>query len=63
MDVTQFQTDLLHELSGFEFVEHVDFKTESFVLKGRAILKNNLFLQVYFNEHTGTMAFAPFRRF
>jgi hypothetical protein len=48
----------LHELSGLDFVEEVDFQTEVFIIKGRAILKNNHFLQVYFNELTGTAAFA-----
>ena len=40
------------------FVEKVDIQTEVFVLKGRAILKKKRYLQIYFNELTGTTAFA-----
>ena len=58
MDIDQFLLSLLHELTHLEFVEGVDFQTEVFIIKGRAILKNNRFLQVYFNELTGTIAFA-----
>lgn len=58
MDINQFLLSLLRTLSTLEFVEKVDFQTEAFILKGRAILKKNRFLQVYFNELTGTTAFA-----
>ena len=58
MDVNTFLLSLLHELSSLEFVEKVDLHTEVFILKGRAILKKNRFLQIYFNEHTETTAFA-----
>ena len=58
MDINQFLLSLLSALSTLEFVEKVDFQTEVFVLKGRVILKKNRFLQVYFNELTGTTAFA-----
>lgn len=58
MDVSQFLLLLLKCLSELEFVEKVDVVTEVFILKCRAILKNNRFLQVYFNELTGTIAFA-----
>lgn len=58
MDIDLFLLSLLHELSGLDFVEEVDFETEVFIIKGRAILKNNRFLQVYFNELTGTVAFT-----
>ena len=58
MDVNQFLLSLLHPLSTLEFVEKVDLQTEVFIVKGRVILKKNRFLQVYFNELTGTMAFA-----
>lgn len=36
----------------------VDIQTEVFVLKGRVMLKKNRFLQIYFNELTGTNAFT-----
>ncbi|MDL1973928.1 MAG: hypothetical protein LWX55_03915 [Deltaproteobacteria bacterium] len=58
MGINQFFLSLLNALSTLEFVKKVDFQTEVFVLKGRVILKKNRFLQVYFNELTGTTAFA-----
>ncbi len=58
MDVSQFLLSLLESLSKLDFVEKVDVQTEVFILKGRAILKKDRFLQIYFNEHTGTIAFA-----
>lgn len=62
MDINQFLLSLLSTLSTLEFVKKVDFQTEVFVLKGRVILKKNRFLQVYFNELTGTTAFALIER-
>ena len=56
MDISQFLSLLLHELSNLEFVEKVDFHTEVFILKGRVFLQKKRFLQVYFNELTGTVA-------
>jgi len=58
MDINQFLLSLLHSLSTLDFVEKVDIYTEVFILKGRTILKKGRFLQVYFNEQTGTTAFA-----
>jgi hypothetical protein len=59
VDISQFLLLLLEGLSTLHFVEKVDIQTEVFVLKGRAILKKNRFLQIYFNECTGTTtAFA-----
>ena len=58
MDINQFLFSLLHSLSSIDFVETVDFHTEVFVLKGQATLRKNRFLRVYFNEITGTIAFA-----
>ncbi len=58
MDLNQFLLSLLNSLSSLNFVEKVDFHTEVFILKGKVILKKNRFLQVYFNEFTGTTAFA-----
>ncbi len=58
MDISQFLLLLLKGLSKLDFVEKVDIQTEVFVLKGRAILKKDRFLQIYFNELTGTTAFA-----
>ena len=58
MDVSRFFLSLLGSLSKLDFVEKVDVQTEVFILKGRAILKKNRFLQIYFNELTGTTAVA-----
>ena len=58
MDVRQFLLSLLNALSSLDFVKNVDIKTEVFILKGRANLEGNRYLQVYFNELTGTTAFA-----
>lgn len=58
MGIDQFLLSLLHKLSSLDFVKTVDFHTEAFILKGRAILDKNRFLHVYFNELTGTTAFA-----
>jgi len=52
VDISQFLPLLLKGLSELDFVEKVDIQTEVFVLKGRAILKENRFLQIYFNELT-----------
>jgi len=58
MDLNHFLVDLLHSLSLLDFVEKVDLQTEVFILRGKAILTKNRFLQVYFNELTGTTALA-----
>ncbi len=58
MDVDRFLHQLLEELSRLHFVKNVDLNTEVFVIKGRVLLKNNFFLQVYFNASTETTAFA-----
>ena len=62
MDVNQFLVTLLHALSLRDFVEKVDFHTEAFILKGNVLLKGNRLLRVYFNEQTGTTAFALLER-
>ncbi len=58
MDINQFLLSLLHSFSTLDFVEKVDIHTEVFILKGRVILKKGRFLQIYFNEQTGTIACA-----
>jgi replicative DNA helicase len=40
------------------FVQSVDVETEAIVVRGRVLLERNRFLQVCFNEETGTTAFA-----
>ncbi len=58
MDVNRFLQQLLEELSHLPFVKNLDLNTEVFVIKGRVLLENNFFLQVYFNARTKTTAFA-----
>ena len=58
MDIDRFLVSLLEELNTSDFVEKVDIQREVFIVKGRVILKKNRFLQVYYNEKTGTTAFA-----
>jgi len=58
MDVNDFQSSLLEALSGCPFVESINLQTEAVVVKGRVVLEDERFLQVYFNERTGTTAFV-----
>ncbi len=58
MDISQFLNELLEAISPLDLVEKIDISTEVFILKGRIILKNDLYLQVYYNEKTGTTAYA-----
>jgi hypothetical protein len=58
MDVSQFHHRVLEELSKLPFVERFDFQTEVFILKGKVFLNLKHFLQIYFNSHTGTIAFS-----
>ena len=58
MDISQFLLLVLRGLSKLDLVKKVDVQTEVFVFKARAILKKNRFLHIYFNELTGTTAFA-----
>ena len=58
MDVRDFLVSLLNRLSSLESVKKVDLNAEVFVLKGRVWIEDNRYVQVYFNEITGTTAFA-----
>lgn len=58
MDVASFTRSLVEALSDLPFADNIDLHTEAFVVKGRVHLKQSRFLQVYFNEQTGTIAFA-----
>ncbi len=40
------------------FVQSVDSETEAIVRRGRVLRERDRFLQVYYNEETGTTAFA-----
>ena len=59
MDINSFLNELLHELSQLDFIDRVDFHLEIITIKGRVFLKKELyFLEIYYNEQTGTTAFA-----
>ncbi len=62
MDVKAFLSELLSALAEVDLVEDVALRTEGFIVSGRAFLKREMFLQVYFNESTGTLAFALIRQ-
>src|SRR3989304_7999401 len=59
MDITSFMSELLQCLSHLDFVDKVDLSLEIITIKGRALLnRNSYFLEIYYNEQTGTIAFA-----
>jgi hypothetical protein len=58
MDVRRFVADLLAALAEAGCCEQVVLETEGPVAKGRAYARADLFLRFYFNEITGTLAFA-----
>ena len=58
MDVNTFTSDLLSELARLDFVERVELETEAIIVRGRAYLHEDMFVEVYFNESTNTTAFA-----
>ena len=59
MDVNSFMSELLQCLSHLDFVDKVDLSLEIITIKSRALLKrNSYFLEIYYNEQTGTTAFA-----
>ncbi|MCS4142570.1 hypothetical protein [Salinibacter ruber] len=58
MDVGSVLSSLLEALADRHSVRSVDLETEAIVVRGRVLLKQDRFLQVYFNEETGTTAIA-----
>ena len=58
MDVSSFVDELLSALTDIEFFEHVTLQTEGPVASGYAYVNEDLFLRFYFNQVTGTIAFA-----
>lgn len=60
MDVKGFVDELLLALAGSGLFESVSLQTEGPIASGRAIVQGSAeqFLRVYFNETTGTIAFA-----
>ena len=59
MDINSFLGELLQEISHLDFVDSIDFHIEVIAIKGRVLLKREMyFIEIYYNEVTGTMAFA-----
>ncbi|RLD07021.1 MAG: hypothetical protein DRI56_07270 [Chloroflexota bacterium] len=58
MDVKEFANEFLTALAEIEYFESVSLQTEGPVVSGYTYLKDDVFLRFYFNEVTGTMAFA-----
>jgi hypothetical protein len=58
MDVRTFANELLRALADTGLFERVALQTEGPVAHGRAYVREDLFLRFYFNEVTGTIAFA-----
>ena len=63
MDVRRFADELLVALAATGLFERVSFQTEGPIASGRAYVQGPVsrFLRVYFNETTGTIAFALIR--
>lgn len=61
MGVRGFASELLWALATVEAIERVALRSEGPVLSGRAYVTAEMFLEFYFNERTGTMAFALIR--
>ena len=58
MELKTFLAELVASLSLLDFVASIDLRTEAFTLKGRVLLKERGFLEIYFNEQTQTTAVA-----
>lgn len=58
MDVGSFTSELVRALADAESFESVSLDTDGPVASGRAYAGEQTFLQFYFNEVTGTIAFA-----
>lgn len=58
MDVRAFADELLRALANTGLFERVALRTEGPVVDGYAYVHEDLFLRFYFNEVSGTIAFA-----
>jgi hypothetical protein len=61
MDTVTFVSQLLSGLSSLEAVQGVTSEAEGPTVRGRADFGENLFLAFYYNQTTGTQAFALIR--
>ena len=58
MDVRSFTSELLRALAKVEAIERVALRSEGPVAHGWAYVTAEMFLAFYYNEKTGTIAFA-----
>ncbi len=58
MGVTECITEVLHCLATMPSIHRMEWQVELRTVKGRVHVKSNEFLDIYFNEKTGTLAFA-----
>lgn len=61
MDVVTFVSELMNGLSSIELVQDVTSQAEGPTVRGRAHFGGDLFLAFYYNQMTGTQAFALVR--
>ncbi len=61
MDVVTFVSELLNGLTSLETVKDVTSHAEGPTVRGRAHFGEGLFLAFYYNQATGTQAFALVR--
>lgn len=61
MDVITFVSELLNGLASLETVQEVTTQAEGPTVRGRAHFDGDLFLAFYYNQVTGTQAFALVR--
>jgi hypothetical protein len=58
MDTKTFSSELLSALASTNLFQRVSVAVEGPITDGRAYISDDKFLSFYFNEHTGTLAFA-----
>ena len=58
MDTKTFSSELLSALASTNLFQQVSLSAEGPVADGRAYVSEDKFLNFYFNEETGTLAFA-----
>ncbi|MEK7327065.1 MAG: hypothetical protein AAB217_17620 [Chloroflexota bacterium] len=58
MNTKTFSSELLSALAGTNLFQHVSLSAEGPIADGRAYISEDKFLNFYFNEETGTLAFA-----
>ncbi len=58
MDITPFVAELLGALTAVEGIGEVTIRTEGPIVRGKATLPDEMFLAIYYNQKSGTQAFA-----